>query len=556
MALSPEQFETQEFKTAFRGWDRHEVTAFLKRAATEMRELHGRLDSAQAEVEEAHRSKEAAIAAAAQLPVPPALTTTSDQEDADKFNELGDRIAGLLRTAEESADKIRDEADVEAQELRAKVELEVEELKAEAEELLEKAKADAEQIRADAEEETKKSKSEIEEARANLDAELAETRKEAEADRKQAKKELAEAQAEVAQLLAEARSQSEFIRQEADEIVRVKVRTDMETAEKRMRILQLTEQSSRERLVAAQAELTAALDKLENEPSPELASVEADSILEEAHDRAAAELDAAPVEKDEPKPFVGNSLDEVFEPQFYENPDPVVSDDEDDDASAVLDLDDVIEVEEEDESVGSKYEEAYGFSSGDEDETLDLSDDADDDHADDDVVLEDEDDDADFSISDDADEAVAGAEEELEVDDVADELEVEDNDEVEIDDVEMDADDDHDDAFDAQAVMDETPGVIIEDSISSLPTDSQSPLDAVEVPNDSGELLDDELVNSVSSAPAESADAVPPALAGKQGSNAGSVDAEPKVLADEDPLAKLVREAMQRAVDSARGDEL
>lgn len=531
MALSPEQYENQEFTVAFRGWKKEEVTAFLKARATDFRELQSKLDAAKAEVEEAKRSKEAAIAAAAQLPVPPALSSTAtEQADADKFNEMGDRIAGLLRVAEESAEKIKNEAEVDAEEMKALAGMEAEELKVEAQRILDEAKEEAEKIRAEADTGVAEMKTEVEEARANLDDELAEIREQTEADRKQAAQELAEAKAEVAELLAEARSQSEFIRHEADEIVRVKVRTDMETAEKRMRILQLTEQSSRDRLVAAQSELNAALEKLEAEPAPELDPIQADSVLEEAHDRATRELAAGGKTKAAAASYGGNSLDEVFEPQFYENP---VT--EDDDADEEVDDEVVVEDEAGDDEVpslldtatddasGSKYEEAYGFSA-----------DAEDDEADEVVA---EDDDADEVVAEDVD-----AE-----DDDADEVVDEDDSESEVDEVVPD------ELLDAQEVMDETPGVLIEDSISSLPDDRQSPLDSTEIPDDSGDLIDDELVPAVPAPPSGAADAIPAALAGKP--PAAPAEAEPKVLSDEDPLAKLVREAMQRAVDSARGDE-
>ncbi|MFW2383862.1 MAG: hypothetical protein ACN4GZ_19075 [Acidimicrobiales bacterium] len=537
MALSPEQFEVQEFTVAFRGWKKEEVTAFLKRAATEMRELQLLLDTARADVEEAKRSKEAAIAAAAQLPVPPALAPTqADQDDADKFNELGDRIAGLLRTAEESAEKIKAEAEVDAEEMKSLAETEAEELKAEAEKVLEDARAEAEKIRADAQAEADSVTAELEDARSALDAELAETREAAETDRKDAQSALADAQTEVAELLAEARSQSEFIRQEADEIVRVKVRTDMDTAEKRMRILQLTEQSSRDRLVAAQAELNAALDKLEAEPSPELAAIEADDVLSEARDRATRELTGG----GKASPFYTNSLDEVFEPQFYENPD---ESGEDDDTDVIdVDADDVVEVDLADDQTDDDLEYDDDVSAEVDDDDLD------DDGEDDDVSAEVDDDDLD---EDDDDDDVSA-----EVDD---------------DDLDEDDDDDddsigskyeeaygfstpvEDDAFDAQEVMDETPGVVIDDSISSLPDDDQSPLDSVEVPDDSGRLLDDELVPSVPTAPVDNA--VPAALAGKAPAPPAN-ETESTVLSEEDPLAKLVREAMQRAVDNARGEEV
>ncbi len=549
MALSPEQYENQEFTVAFRGWKKEEVTAFLKARATDFRELQSKLDAAKAEVEEAKRSKEAAIAAAAQLPVPPALTATaSEKADADKFNEMGDRIAGLLRVAEESAEKIKNEAEVDAEEMKTLAGMEAEELKADAQRILDEAHAEAEKIRSEADSSVAEMKTEVEEARANLDAELAEIREQTEADRKQAAEELAEAKAEVAELLAEARSQSEFIRHEADEIVRVKVRTDMETAEKRMRILQLTEQSSRDRLVAAQSELNAALEKLEAEPAPELDPIQADSVLEEAHDRATRELAAGGKTKAAAASYGGNSLDEVFEPQFYENP---VSEDDADDSDDIDADDEVVTLldTDADDNAGSKYEEAYGFSA-DSDDEVDAEDDADEVDAEDDadeVVAEDDDDevvaeDDDDEVAAEDDDEVVSEDDDVVAEDDADEVVAEDADEVIPDEL-----------FDAQDVMDETPGVLIEDSISSLPDDRQSPLDSTEIPDDSGDLIDDELVPSVPAPPTESADAIPAALAGKP--PAAPVETESKVLSDEDPLAKLVREAMQRAVDSARGDE-
>ncbi len=567
MALSPEQYENQEFTVAFRGWKKEEVTAFLKARATDFRELQSKLDAAKAEVEEAKRSKEAAIAAAAQLPVPPALTATaSEKADADKFNEMGDRIAGLLRVAEESAEKIKNEAEVDAEEMKTLAGMEAEELKADAQRILDEAHAEAEKIRSEADSSVAEMKTEVEEARANLDAELAEIREQTEADRKQAAEELAEAKAEVAELLAEARSQSEFIRHEADEIVRVKVRTDMETAEKRMRILQLTEQSSRDRLVAAQSELNAALEKLEAEPAPELDPIQADSVLEEAHDRATRELAAGGKTKAAAASYGGNSLDEVFEPQFYENP---VSEDDADDSDDIDADDEVVTLldTDADDNAGSKYEEAYGFSA-DSDDEVDAEDDADEVDAEDDadeVVAEDDDDEV--VAEDDDDEVVAeDDDDEVVAEDDDDEVVAEDDDEVVSEDDDVVAEDDADEVvaedadevipdelFDAQDVMDETPGVLIEDSISSLPDDRQSPLDSTEIPDDSGDLIDDELVPSVPAPPTESADAIPAALAGKP--PAAPVETESKVLSDEDPLAKLVREAMQRAVDSARGDE-
>ncbi len=578
MALSPDQFEVQQFTVAFRGWRKEEVTAFLKRAATEMRELQSKLDTARADVEEAKRSKEAAIAAAAQLPVPPALAPTeAEHEDADRFNQLGDRIAGLLRTAEESAEKIKVEAEVDADEMKNTAQTEAEELKAEAQKVLEEAKAEADRIRAEAEENAAAKKTELDQARLDLDAELAETREAAGTDRAEARSALAAAQAEVSDLLAEARSQSEFIRQEADEIVRVKVRTDMDTAERRMRILQLTEQSSRDRLVAAQAELNSALEKLEAEPAPELASIEADEVLTEARGRATRELTGG----GKASPFYANSLDEVFEPQFYENPDPDAQADQDEDNDEVVEIDanELVQVDdldddlEYDDDVSAEVDDDVDDLDGD-DVSAEVDDDVDD--LDGDDVSAEVDDDVDDLDDDDVSAEVDDDVDDLDDDDVSAEVDddVDDDDDDDVS-AELDvglSDDEEDnvgskyeeaygfisngetldDVFDAQEVMDETPGVVIEDSISNLATDNRSPLDSVEVPDDSGTLLEEVLVPSVPSPPPDTV--VPAALAGKAPAPPAN-DTESKALSDEDPLAKLVREAMQRAVDNARGSE-
>ncbi|MGI9610338.1 MAG: hypothetical protein ACR2NL_08575, partial [Acidimicrobiia bacterium] len=195
-------------------------------------------------------------------------------------------------------------------------------------------------------------------------------------------------------------------------------------------------------------------DDLDEDDDDEVsAEVDDDDLDEDDDDEVSAEVDDDDLDEDE----VSAEVD-----------DEDLDDDDDDDVSSELDEDD-------DDSIGSKYEEAYGFSAPTED-----------------------------------------------------------------------------DAFDAQEVMDETPGVVIEDSISSLPDDDQSPLDSIEVPDDSGTLLEDELVPSVPTAPTDNA--VPAALAGKAPAPPAN-DNESKVLSEEDPLAKLVREAMQRAVDNARGEE-
>lgn len=122
---------------------------------------------------------------------------------------------------------------------------------------------------------------------------ILEEAKEAEEARDKALSEIDDAKGQVAELLERARSQSEFLRQEAEEVIREKVRNYIEQSEKRIARLHITEQSAKERLISAQKELSSALENVTVDDREELGEGTDESVLAEAEKRmlAAVEVD-------------------------------------------------------------------------------------------------------------------------------------------------------------------------------------------------------------------------------------------------------------------------
>ena len=354
MSMSPEEIQRREFSSAMRGYDKLEVRDFLRRVAAQVSAAQN------GETSESDQSE----ATTEVTPLGP--------ED-DRFEALGDRIAGLLRSAHESAAAVKENADNEAQatvemareagdimqaeaaeaadamriaaaneaaSLRTAAEDEAEQVRAQARAAAETANQESERLRAEAEQykaeteadadafklETEERanefktvteaavaehkatvEAEVAEFKATTEAEAAELREaslhagetelaekreeterllaEATDDREAAMAELADARAQVTELLEQARNQSDFLRHEADEIIRAKVRTQVERAEERLQVLRNSEVASRDRIATAHAELTAAMERLDATPVPELAPDTDAEVLEAAKAR-------------------------------------------------------------------------------------------------------------------------------------------------------------------------------------------------------------------------------------------------------------------------------
>ncbi len=376
MTMRPEDIQNRTFANALRGYDKDEVRSFLFRVAEASRELHDRLAATEAQVASSAETGDSDTAGTdagasperasgfvadvhdAESPATPDFTIHDDNDlaatersIADRYGALGDRIAELLRNADESAAAILSAAETDSAEMRAAAESDAAELRTEAEPHAAQPLAEAGAIRDEADAHRAEVMAEIEAAQADQDALLADARATAEAeietlrvsrlaeiddlrnrvdaeveemrssaehdlatlrettiaegeaalaereveaarlldeaenDRQAARAELEEVRSVVAGLLEQARTQSEFIRQEADEIIRTKVRANFEQAQARIDVLRNTEVASRERIVRAQTELTSALSRLDAEPVPALDPTSAPAIIEEAEQR-------------------------------------------------------------------------------------------------------------------------------------------------------------------------------------------------------------------------------------------------------------------------------
>ncbi len=314
MPLRPEEIEDREFAAVGDGLDAHEVRAFLRRVAAEVADWEERLQSCQS----AQRSEFEAILSAEE----------EGLSSPDKFGAVGDRIAALLRQAydtasetelrsEERSLRLRSEAEAELERARgeaARLTAEADTLRTQAESLHREASerdAEAERLRAEAEQEVadaqrhRESAQELlaaaeadaviirdraeEEGNARLDdreAEIGRLESEIAAEREQAFAEVADARSQVAGMLEEARGQSEFIKLEAEEIIRTKVRTNVDAAQKRIDVLRNTEIASRNRILTAHRELESALERLDTEPVPEFGPDVEREVLTEAEQRS------------------------------------------------------------------------------------------------------------------------------------------------------------------------------------------------------------------------------------------------------------------------------
>src|SRR5438477_10195497 len=91
MPLSPEDIESKRFVPEIRGYDRNEVDAYLREVAAQYRDLQQR-----------HHD----VLQAAEVP----------ETGGDRFENLGEHVAAIVRLAEEQAEEIRAAARTEAQE--------------------------------------------------------------------------------------------------------------------------------------------------------------------------------------------------------------------------------------------------------------------------------------------------------------------------------------------------------------------------------------------------------------------------------------------------------
>ena len=347
MTMRPDDIKNRTFASSLRGYDKAEVRSFLFKVADSSRELHEKLTAAEEQLASATSSAivdgstdalghDADISAE----TPATSLAAAEQSIVDRYGALGDRIADLLRSADESATDVRVSAERDAAELRAEAQADAQQMRTDAEDRAAELLSEARAIRQEADNHRDEKMAELASTRLEQESAISEARaaaetevetyrvdsineiqalrsaaaqdadvireaavadgtaaiaeeaataarllEEAENDRLAARAELEEVRSEVSNLLEQARTQSEFIKQEADEIIRAKVRSNYEQAQARIDVLRNTEIASRERIVRAQTELVGALNRLDAEPAPALDPATAPAVIEEAERR-------------------------------------------------------------------------------------------------------------------------------------------------------------------------------------------------------------------------------------------------------------------------------
>jgi DivIVA domain-containing protein len=132
--MSDEHIRRREFVVGRRGYDTAQVREFLEHVADQVRQLETML-------QEARRQGQAASRAATKAPV-------------DPYGELADRVAGVLRAADQDAEGMRREAKKDAERILSEARADAERILADAEaaaaELRSQAEAEAEELRSQA----------------------------------------------------------------------------------------------------------------------------------------------------------------------------------------------------------------------------------------------------------------------------------------------------------------------------------------------------------------------------------------------------------------------
>lgn len=150
---APEAIRSMAFKTARRGFDPKEVSAYLDRLAGDVEILHNRIHQLQIQADTRPTPAEPAAASATTTVRPAAVpppAEPSPSSDDDVFARAGARIASLMRTLEDDVRIAEEEAHAGADALLASARAEADELRLEARLAREEAVADAAAIVASA----------------------------------------------------------------------------------------------------------------------------------------------------------------------------------------------------------------------------------------------------------------------------------------------------------------------------------------------------------------------------------------------------------------------
>lgn len=266
MAISPEELRSKTFAVVPKGYDRPEVNRYLGAIADELNHFNrGVQPQDQSPVEPAETLAPTPIPG-----VPAEATPRAEPTSSNDFDRVGTEISLMLRHAQDSATKIREDADLEARTLVEQVRLDIEADRVAhehaARELISRTEERAGTIRLAAEDydrETRASADRYSTTRkAEIDAELSNAESEAATTRQRTADRLASANQQAEAILEEARSSALEITNNAERDARIRRDEVMDQARSALQELIEAEERAREDLDQTRRNINSALAQL------------------------------------------------------------------------------------------------------------------------------------------------------------------------------------------------------------------------------------------------------------------------------------------------------
>lgn len=269
MATTPDEIRNKTFSIAKRGYDRTEVSRYLNALADNLQDTLREV-AAQDEIIVAEVVDDTTEVAAVETTPPPAAPPATISPSSDEFDRVGNEISLMLRQAQESAIKIRNDAEVEARTLvdQVRLDIEADRLAHEqaASELISRTETRAGEVRAEAEDYASQTKGAADEyaakSKETADSERAELTAAAEADRELAAEKLAAATADADKTVADARERADEIMAKAEADAQARADQMLSDARATLRALIDAEQVSRDNLELARKNIDSALSQL------------------------------------------------------------------------------------------------------------------------------------------------------------------------------------------------------------------------------------------------------------------------------------------------------
>jgi len=294
MAITPDEIRNKTFSIHRRGYDQGEVHRYLASIADDLSSFNANIaaqdeiivaevvsgtdvstdfdDDITAQPEDVAEEviSEPPPAPDPEMQMAPVAATATAPMSSDEFDRVGNEISLMLRQAQESAMKIRSDAEVEARSLvdQIRVDIEADRVAHEqaASELINRTEERAAEVRSEAEDYANKTRTDADEysttQRGNVETEKAELMAAVEADRTLAADKLAAASDDAETTLADARRKADEIVKQAQADAKAQSDEMLSTARSTLGALVDAESFSRNNLEQARDNIEAALRQL------------------------------------------------------------------------------------------------------------------------------------------------------------------------------------------------------------------------------------------------------------------------------------------------------